>query len=51
MGSVGYAEVRAHLAGDLPRDALRDAIVQSTRIFARPHCAPFFTATKAAFEI
>jgi tRNA dimethylallyltransferase len=35
MGSVGYAEVRAHLAGDLARDALRDAIVQSTRIFAR----------------
>lgn len=35
MGSVGYAEVRAHLAGELPRESLRDAIVQSTRIFAR----------------
>jgi tRNA dimethylallyltransferase len=35
MGSVGYAEVRSFLEGTLPRDALRDAIVQSTRIFAR----------------
>lgn len=35
MGSVGYAEVRAHVEGTLPREALRDAIVQSTRIFAR----------------
>jgi tRNA dimethylallyltransferase len=35
MGSVGYAEIRAYLEGALPRDALRDAIVQSTRIFAR----------------
>jgi tRNA dimethylallyltransferase len=35
MGSVGYAEVRAFLEGELPRSALRDAIVQSTRIFAR----------------
>ncbi|HSO40143.1 MAG TPA: tRNA (adenosine(37)-N6)-dimethylallyltransferase MiaA [Labilithrix sp.] len=35
MGSVGYAEVRAHVAGTLPREALRDLIVQSTRIFAR----------------
>lgn len=35
MGSVGYAEVRAHLAGALGREALRDAIVQSTRTFAR----------------
>ena len=35
MGSVGYAEVRAHASGTLPREALRDLIVQSTRIFAR----------------
>lgn len=35
MGSVGYKEVRAYLAGTLPREALRDTIVQSTRIFAR----------------
>lgn len=35
MGSVGYAEVRAHLQGSLARDALRDAIVRSTRTFAR----------------
>lgn len=35
MGSVGYREVHAHVAGELPREALRDAIVQSTRIFAR----------------
>lgn len=35
MNSVGYAEVRAHLQGSLPREALREAIVQSTRIFAR----------------
>jgi tRNA dimethylallyltransferase len=35
MSSVGYKEVRAYLAGALPRDALRDAIVQSTRTFAR----------------
>jgi tRNA dimethylallyltransferase len=35
MGSVGYSEVRAHVEGALPREALRDAIVQSTRIFAR----------------
>jgi tRNA dimethylallyltransferase len=35
MGSVGYKEVRAYLAGALPREALRDAIVQSTRTFAR----------------
>lgn len=35
MSSVGYAEVRSHLEGTLPREALRDAIVQSTRIFAR----------------
>ena len=35
MSSVGYAEVRAFVKGDLARDALRDLIVQSTRIFAR----------------
>jgi tRNA dimethylallyltransferase len=35
MSSVGYAEVRSFLDGSLPRESLRDAIVQSTRIFAR----------------
>lgn len=35
MGSVGYKEVRAHLRGEVPREALLDAVVQSTRIFAR----------------
>ena len=35
MGSVGYAEMHAHVSGTLSREALRDAIVQSTRIFAR----------------
>ncbi len=35
MGSVGYKEVHAHLQGTLPREALLDAIVQSTRIFTR----------------
>lgn len=35
MGSVGYAEVRAHLEGRLPRDELKAAIVRSTRVFAR----------------
>lgn len=35
MSSVGYAEVRAFLDGTLPRESLRDAIVQSTRIFTR----------------
>jgi tRNA dimethylallyltransferase len=35
MGSVGYAEVRAHLEGKLSRDELREAIVRSTRVFAR----------------
>jgi tRNA dimethylallyltransferase len=35
MGSVGYKEVHAHVTGTLPREALLDAIVQSTRIFAR----------------
>lgn len=35
MHSVGYKEVLAHLEGNLPRESLRDAIVQSTRIFTR----------------
>ena len=35
MGSVGYAEVHAHLRGDLARSELADAIVRATRIFAR----------------
>jgi tRNA dimethylallyltransferase len=35
MGSVGYHEVHAHVEGALAREALRDAIVQSTRVFAR----------------
>ena len=35
MGSVGYAEVRAHVQGELPRDKLAELIVRSTRTFAR----------------
>lgn len=35
MASVGYHEVHAHLAGTLPRETLRESIVQSTRTFAR----------------
>jgi len=35
MGSVGYAQVRAMLAGELPRDDLEGAIVRATRVFAR----------------
>lgn len=35
MTSVGYAEVKAHLEGKLPREGLCDAIVQSTRTFVR----------------
>lgn len=35
MGSVGYKELRAHLAGEISETALRTSIVQSTRIFAR----------------
>jgi tRNA dimethylallyltransferase len=35
MGSVGYKEVSAFLAGELPRESLQSTIVQSTRIFAR----------------
>ena len=35
MGSVGYAEVHAHVKGELARESLRDLIVQSTRTFTR----------------
>lgn len=35
MASVGYAEVKSYLQGALPREELRDAIVRSTRVFAR----------------
>jgi tRNA dimethylallyltransferase len=35
MGSVGYAQVRAALAGELPRGDLETAIVRATRVFAR----------------
>jgi tRNA dimethylallyltransferase len=35
MKSVGYAEVRAMLAGTLPAEQLSQAIVRATRIFAR----------------
>jgi tRNA dimethylallyltransferase len=35
MSSVGYAQVRAMLAGELPRDELEIAIVRATRVFAR----------------
>lgn len=35
MGAVGYAEVRAHLDGKLPREDLKSAIVTATRVFAR----------------
>jgi tRNA dimethylallyltransferase len=35
MGSVGYAEVRAMLAGALPREELEIAVVRATRVFAR----------------
>lgn len=35
MGAVGYKEVLAHVDGSLPREELRDAIVRSTRTFAR----------------
>jgi tRNA dimethylallyltransferase len=35
MGSVGYAQVRAMLAGELPRAELETAIVRATRVFAR----------------
>jgi tRNA dimethylallyltransferase len=35
MQSVGYREVAEHLAGRLGRNDLREAIVRSTRVFAR----------------
>ncbi len=35
MSSVGYAQVRAMLAGELPREELEVAIVRATRVFAR----------------
>jgi tRNA dimethylallyltransferase len=35
MGSVGYAEVHAAVAGRVPPDGLETAIVRSTRVFAR----------------
>jgi tRNA dimethylallyltransferase len=35
MGSVGYAQVRAMLAGELPRRDLEAAVVRATRVFAR----------------
>jgi tRNA dimethylallyltransferase len=35
MGSVGYAQVRAMLAGELPSAELEDTIVRATRVFAR----------------
>jgi tRNA dimethylallyltransferase len=35
MGSVGYSQVRAVLAGEAPRDELETAIVRATRVFAR----------------
>ncbi len=35
MGSVGYAEVAAHLRGELPAGNLAETIARATRIFAR----------------
>ncbi|HEY8041849.1 MAG TPA: tRNA (adenosine(37)-N6)-dimethylallyltransferase MiaA [Polyangiaceae bacterium] len=35
MGSVGYAQVRAMLAGEVAREDLETAIVRATRVFAR----------------
>jgi tRNA dimethylallyltransferase len=35
MSSVGYAQVRAMLAGELPREELEGAIVRATRVVAR----------------
>jgi tRNA dimethylallyltransferase len=35
MASVGYAQVRAVLAGEAPADDLEGAIVRATRVFAR----------------
>jgi tRNA dimethylallyltransferase len=35
MGSVGYKQVREHLAGRLPAESLASAIVRATRVFVR----------------
>jgi tRNA dimethylallyltransferase len=35
MGSVGYAQVRAMLSGELAREELETTIVRATRVFAR----------------
>jgi tRNA dimethylallyltransferase len=35
MGSVGYAQVQAMLAGEIAREDLQTAIVRATRVFAR----------------
>ncbi len=35
MGSVGYREAAAHVRGELPESDLQNAIVRSTRVFAR----------------
>jgi tRNA dimethylallyltransferase len=35
MSSVGYAQVRSMLGGELPREELEGAIVRATRVFAR----------------
>ena len=35
MGSVGYAELRAHVRGELPEAALAATIVRATRTFAK----------------
>ena len=35
MGSVGYKQVREHLEGQLPAEALEGAIVRATRVFVR----------------
>ena len=35
MGSVGYAQVRAMLAGALSREDLEASVVRATRVFAR----------------
>jgi tRNA dimethylallyltransferase len=35
MSSVGYAQVRSMLAGELPRADLETAVVRATRVFAR----------------
>lgn len=35
MGSVGYKQVHAHVAGELGAPLLEDAIVRATRVFAR----------------